>query len=149
MCAWLSLKLSVYVHFAAVDRQLLAESFWWGELEMELRRLDWVDYSFREIGDRELCMQKIEEVRSQTLYQHNCCEKDCQRRGKYSIKIFVWVALSSNPVGYKFKFIICIVGNCNQASTKQGEGNDIAGVNRLVDGLSKKNRKPACKQVEK
>ena len=61
--------------------QLVADAFYNGELEAELRRVGMIDYRFKVDADREKCMDVLEEIRSQTLYPHSVCSDDCKKRG--------------------------------------------------------------------
>ena len=69
--------------FLEFDRKVVADSFWWGELEAELRDHGWEDYRFQTDSDREECMRKIEEERCKTTYPHNKedCSDLCRARG--------------------------------------------------------------------
>ena len=54
----------------------MANCFWWGELEQELRDRGLEDYRFyNDTTDREKRMDFIEKKRCQSLYPHP--EKDC------------------------------------------------------------------------
>lgn len=58
----------------------MAEEFYWGELEAELRELG-LDYSFKKDEDREACMLLVEEKRRMSLYPHKQCHDACIKRG--------------------------------------------------------------------
>ena len=62
---------------------LAAEAFYTGEVENELREIGCIDYRFFSNGDRQPCMEMIEERRIQNLYPHpaDSCSTDCQKRG--------------------------------------------------------------------
>ncbi|KAK6169667.1 hypothetical protein SNE40_020669 [Patella caerulea] len=65
-----------------IDRKLVANCFWWGELEEELRE-EKKDVVFFNRNDRELCMRKIETDRCKSLYHHAAidCTEECKARG--------------------------------------------------------------------
>ena len=58
-----------------------ANSFYNGELELELRRIKRLDYSFRKDSDREKCMKMVENYRRENLYPHLDCTAECRARG--------------------------------------------------------------------
>ena len=62
----------------------MAEAFYNGEVETELRRIKYVDYVFQNDSDREVCMEMIEKVRRQNIYPHppSECTEGCKLRGK-------------------------------------------------------------------
>jgi hypothetical protein len=57
-----------------------ADSFWWAELEEELRENRRTDFRFMKTADRETAMQEMDRFRQQTLYPHSCSE-ECRKRG--------------------------------------------------------------------
>ena len=62
----------------------MANCFWWGELESELRERNMISYKFtNDTTDGETCMKLIEKERCKTLYQHpeNDCTTECKARG--------------------------------------------------------------------
>ena len=61
----------------------MADAFYTGELEAELRLVGHVDYRFKKDSDRELCMEMIEEIRRTSTYPHPAmeCAPDCKQRG--------------------------------------------------------------------
>ena len=62
----------------------MAEAFYSGEVENELRRVNCIDCTFRSDSDREMCMEMIEGVRRQNIYPHlpSDCTEECKLRGK-------------------------------------------------------------------
>ncbi len=67
-----------------VTPKIVAEAFYKGELENELRRINCIEYVFRNDSDREVCMDMIENVRRQNIYPHPAseCTTECKSRGK-------------------------------------------------------------------
>ena len=61
--------------------QTVAEAFYNGELEAELRRIGQVEYRFRMDSDREECMTMVEKERRMNIYKHRFCSDDCKKRG--------------------------------------------------------------------
>ena len=69
-----------------LDRRVLADIFWWGEVEQELRDQKFPEFIFKSKADRETCMAEIDQARRNGLYPHtdeDCSEK-CKERGMYS-----------------------------------------------------------------
>ena len=60
----------------------VAATFWNGELEMEVRRVEQLDFYglFHKNKDREAVMEEIERRRSQSVYVHSSedCSQDCK-----------------------------------------------------------------------
>lgn len=77
------------IYYIEITPHLAAEAFYNGEVEAELREIDWVDYRFKKNSDREGCMHKIEKRRTSTLYLHSpsMCTDDCKKRGRTLITI--------------------------------------------------------------
>ena len=50
-----------------IDRKAVADSFWWGELESELREQGWLDYRFKSDEDREKCITEVDPGPNYTL----------------------------------------------------------------------------------
>ena len=71
-------------HFSAIDRRVLAEGFWWGQLEAELRENGMVSRRFHHAADREACMVEVNAMRTMATYPHSeaDCSPDCKARGK-------------------------------------------------------------------
>ena len=68
---------------------MIADIFWWGEVEQELRDIGKEEYRFKGKAAREECMVMIDEKRNQTLYPHqpeDCTEK-CRKRGKFYLEM--------------------------------------------------------------
>ena len=61
----------------------MADAFYTGELEGELRLIGHVDYLFKKDSDRELCTEMIEGIRRTSTYPHPTVEyaSDCKERG--------------------------------------------------------------------
>ena len=87
--------LSILVNYrlnvscAELNPHIVADAFYNGELKNEIRLLattsDTVnlsDFTFRKDPDREAIMEKIESIRSQTIYHHHDCTPDCKKWGK-------------------------------------------------------------------
>ena len=75
--------------FTELSPHVVADAFYNGEVENEIRllvtgssRLTLSDFTFRKDSDREVIMEKIESIRSQTIYHHHDCTPDCKKRGK-------------------------------------------------------------------
>lgn len=64
--------------------KIVAEAFYNGEVENELRRISCTEFVFRNDSDRELCMEMIEKLRRQNIYPHlpSDCTQECKLRGK-------------------------------------------------------------------
>ncbi|XP_064393011.1 uncharacterized protein LOC135340449 isoform X3 [Halichondria panicea] len=62
---------------------IVGEAFYNGEVENELRRVNKIDYRFHKDSEREECMERIEEVRRQSIYHHkeDTCTAECKKRG--------------------------------------------------------------------
>ena len=74
---------------AELNPHIVADAFYNGEVESEIRllvngsgSLTLTDFTFRKDSDREAIMEKIESIRSQTIYHHHDCTTDCKKRGK-------------------------------------------------------------------
>ena len=65
----------------------MASAFWNYEIEEELREQGWGNYCFHSVGDREKAMQKVDEKRAVTIYEHKHCSAECRRRGMRAINI--------------------------------------------------------------
>ena len=69
--------------------RLVSEAFYNGEVEAELRtlasemKLPIEESVFHTDSDRELVMEKIECIRSTSIYVHNQCTPACRERGMY------------------------------------------------------------------
>ena len=68
---------------------MAANAFYNGELENEIRLLindnhdlNLKDFTLRRDADRENIMEQVESIRSQTIYPHHQCSKDCRDRGE-------------------------------------------------------------------
>ena len=86
---FLLVNYGLNVSCAELNPHTVADAFYNGELENEIRLLattsDTVnlsDFTFRKDSDREAIMEKIESIRSQTMYHHHDCTPDCKQRGK-------------------------------------------------------------------
>ena len=73
--------------------KIVAEAFYNGEVESELRRIKRIEYVFRNDSDREVCMEMIEEARRQNIYPHppSECTEECKLRGKSLVTIIYHV----------------------------------------------------------
>ena len=51
-----------------------------------MRRVNKIDYRFHKDSEREECMERIEEVRRQSIYHHkeDTCTAECKKRDNYS-----------------------------------------------------------------
>ena len=64
----------------------MADIFWWGEIEYELRKRK-AYYKFGkkgtigDKGDREECMRFLEQLRNNGLYPHTDCSETCKQKG--------------------------------------------------------------------
>lgn len=74
---------SLHVRDTEFTPRIVADAFYTGELEAELRLLGHVDYLFKKDSDRELCMEMIEGIRRMGTYPHPVeeCAADCKERG--------------------------------------------------------------------
>ena len=72
--------------FVAIEMkaEYCANSFYNGELELELHRIKKIHYCFKKDSDREICMRMIEKYRRENLYPHpdSDCTTDCRARGE-------------------------------------------------------------------
>lgn len=75
--------LSETAGVSELGRKAVANFFWNHELEEELRELKWQEYTFFTADDREKAMEEIDAKRAVSLYEHNQCSEECQRRGEY------------------------------------------------------------------
>ncbi len=64
-----------------ITRKTVASAFWNYEIEEELHEQGWGNYRFYCAGDREKAMQKVDEKRAVTVYDHKHCSAECRRRG--------------------------------------------------------------------
>ena len=65
-----------------LSARTVAEAFYNGELENELRRIKLVEYRMKD-SDRESCMEEIERIRRENIYPHpdSQCTAECKARG--------------------------------------------------------------------
>ncbi len=70
-----------YVSWIELSPHIVAEAFYNGEVESELRRIGKIDFRLKRDEDREKCMEMIEERRRQVIYPHEMCTMECQQRG--------------------------------------------------------------------
>lgn len=63
----------------------MAEAFYTGEVESELRRIGKIDYRMHKDSDREKCMEMIEEFRRESIYPHTLCCTECKSRGEIAV----------------------------------------------------------------
>ena len=66
---------------AQLNRKTVSSSFWNYELEDELREKGWIDFKFKTPADREVAMDKIDQVRAGCVYDHGKCSDECVQRG--------------------------------------------------------------------
>ena len=87
---YLKTGTKINVIIAELSPRTVAEAFYNGETENELRRMGKVDYRFKKDSDREECMTMIETFRRERIYPHNAqtCTKDCKQRGIFSFRLF-------------------------------------------------------------
>ena len=66
------------------DHWVLAKGFWKYHVEENLRELQ-MDYKFSSDADYDRCMEKIDKIRQQGLYEHpeSDCMPECKARGKH------------------------------------------------------------------
>ena len=69
----------------------MADAFYWGELEAELRLIGHSDYHFKKDSNREACMEMIEGVQRMSTYPHPAgeCTPDCNKRGTCSLFMLI------------------------------------------------------------
>ena len=70
---------------AELHRKTVANAFWNGEVENEIRELGWDHVTFKKAQDRERIMEEIDNERAVNVYEHNHCTEDCKRRGKLNL----------------------------------------------------------------
>ena len=62
---------------------MVAQAFWNGELEDEIREHNWIDdVKFSSSTSREDVMDTVDRERSVTVYEHQHCSDECKKRGK-------------------------------------------------------------------
>ena len=74
-----------------MSAKVAADAFYNGEVENEVRlllkdssmQLD--DFKMKKDSDREVLMEKIESIRSHTIYHHHQheCTQECKQRGRH------------------------------------------------------------------
>lgn len=69
----------VYVELSG---HTVAEAFYNGELESELRRIGKLDYRLKRDSDRDSCMEMVEKIRCQSIYVH------CEDQGRWKLFYF-------------------------------------------------------------
>ena len=79
--------------YAEPNRHTVADAFYNGELESEIRLLVTTrgtvtlsDFTFRKDSDREALMEKTESIHSQTVYHHHECTPDCKKGTNFGSK---------------------------------------------------------------
>ena len=79
----LSCNLSYCESLLELTSALVANAFYNGELEDELRQIGRIEYCFKNDRDGETCMEMIEQQRVRNVYEHPSedCSPDCARRG--------------------------------------------------------------------
>ena len=75
---------------AQLTRKTVSSSFWNYELEDELRENGLVDFKFRGAADREVAMERIDQVRAGSVYNHEECSQECVQRG-YLLLILIHI----------------------------------------------------------
>ena len=70
---------------AEMTPRIVAEAFYNGELENELRRIGRIEFRMLKDSDRDGCMEMIEELRRQTVYPHGTCTPECKKRGNVHV----------------------------------------------------------------
>ena len=74
---------------------LVSEAFYNSELESEVRllaaekKLTLDECIFRQDADRENIMEKIEFIRSHSIYPHYYCTAECKERGMYGTVMII------------------------------------------------------------
>lgn len=76
------------IEMQLLHRKTVAEAFWNGELEDEIRKKDMVEWRFQDCRSREKCMQEIDNIRAVTPYKHSICSEECNERGKDKCLIY-------------------------------------------------------------
>lgn len=66
----------------------MANAFWNGELEAEIREGELKDYAFLKDGDREKAMEVIDAKRAVSIYQHTQCSEECRKRGMRILRYY-------------------------------------------------------------
>ena len=75
--------------FTEITARLASEAFYNSELESEVRllvaeeKLTLDECTFQQDSDREKIMEKIEFIRSHSIYPHYNCTAECKERGVY------------------------------------------------------------------
>ena len=90
LCAQVQLDNLLFIH-VELHHEAVANAFYNGEIESELRRIGREDYRFMVNSDREKCMDMIEQLRCESVYPHppSDCTDECKRRGK--LQLHCWV----------------------------------------------------------
>lgn len=86
VCILLSESLTIAANLLGLSEKRVANAFWNGELEAELRERGALDmfHMYHNDGDREVVMEHIDQLRAKCNYQHTegDCTEDCKARGK-------------------------------------------------------------------
>ena len=64
-----------------LSRKTVADAFWNGELEAELRSRGWLSKPFTSKSTREMLMREVDKCRASETYPHNECSQVCKDRG--------------------------------------------------------------------
>ncbi len=81
-------SLAFLIPFTAeLSPHTVADAFYNGEMENEIRllvteKMKLEDIFLKSDGDRETIMERIECIRSQSIYHHHYCAPDCRKRGR-------------------------------------------------------------------
>ena len=81
--------------FTELTARLVSEAFYNSELESEVRllvaekKLTLNECIFRQDADRNNIMEKIESIRSHSIYPHYKCTAECKERGTYGTIIII------------------------------------------------------------
>ena len=77
------------LHYTELTPRLVSEAFYNGEVESEVRtllsdmKLTLDECIVHTDDDREAIMDRIESIRSNSIYPHSQCNTDCRERGTF------------------------------------------------------------------
>ena len=76
----------VNCHLSELHPHIVADAFYNGEIENEIRQLvregwKFTNFSFKNDSDRERLMEVIESIRCERIYPHYECTAECKERG--------------------------------------------------------------------
>ena len=80
-----------------LHRKTVADAFWNAELENELRQRGWIHSCFKNTQSKEKLMDDIDGIRANSIYLHNECSDDCQKK-RYMHRFLIYVYIYNHLV---------------------------------------------------